>query len=148
MSILATNKHANFDYDILETLQAGLVLTGAEVKSLRKGMVSLKEAVITIKNSELYLTNAHISPYPQASKFNPPDPTRARKLLLKKNEIARLIGLKSTQGLTIIPLKVYTKNHLIKLEIGVGRGRKKFDKRAVIKKREIDRELRRGGAGL
>lgn len=149
MSTLATNKQAFFDYEILETIQAGLELTGAEVKSLRAGSVSLKEAIITIRNSELFLTNAHISPYPQANTFKVVNPTRSRKLLVKKSEIGRLIGLKSTQGLTIVPLKVYTKNHLIKLEIGVGRGRKKYDKRELIKKRDVDRELRRnGGAGL
>lgn len=143
MPILASNKRANFDYKILETLGAGLVLTGAEVKSIRAGQIHLKDAFITIKDSEMYLTNAHIASYPQAYKNNPIDPTRPRKLLLKKSEISRLIGLKSRQGLTIIPLKVYTKQHLIKLEIGVGQGRKKVDKREMLKKRDIEKEMRK-----
>lgn len=143
MGILATNKRANFDYKILETFHAGLALLGSEVKSVRAGQIHLKDAFITIKNNELFLTNAHIAPYLQANKFNPTEPTRPRKLLLKKSEIARLIGLKSKQGLTVIPLKIYTKHHLIKLEIGVGQGRKKVDKRELIKKRDIEREMRR-----
>jgi SsrA-binding protein len=142
MSILALNKRANFDYDIDRTWEAGLVLTGQEVKSCRSGLVSLKEAYVAAKGGELYLIGVHIGKYPQAGGA-PYEPTRSRKLLLKKAEINQIIGLKTQQGLTIVPIKLYTKGHRIKLELGLGRGRKKADKRELIKKRDIDREIKR-----
>lgn len=143
MPILATNKRAAFDYEILATWEAGLMLTGGEVKAVREGQISLKGAYVTLNQSELWLINAHISPYKKAGPNSSYDPTRRRKLLLKKFEIKRLVGQKQQSGLTIIPLKVYTKNHRIKLEIGLGRGRKKFDKRELIKKRDMAREMKR-----
>lgn len=143
MPILALNKRATFDYEILETFEAGLVLSGAEVKAVRDGQVSLKAAYITLSKGEPWLINAHISPYKKAGKMPGYEPTKTRKLLLKKSEINRLINQKNQGGLTIIPLKLYTKHHRIKLEIGLGRGRKKFDKREVIKKRDINREVKR-----
>ncbi|MBI5022723.1 MAG: SsrA-binding protein SmpB [Candidatus Magasanikbacteria bacterium] len=150
MPNLALNKRATFDYDILETMEAGLVLTGAEVKAVRDGQVSLKAAYITLSKGEPWLINAHISPYKKAGQMKGYEPTQNRKLLLKKSEINRLTGQKDQGGLTIIPLKLYTKHHRIKLQIGLGRGRKKFDKREMIKKRDINREVKRtlGDAGL
>ena len=150
MPNLALNKRASFDYDILETMEAGLVLTGAEVKAVRDGQVSLSAAYITLSKGEPWLINAHISPYKKAGQIKGYEPTQNRKLLLKKSEINRLIGQKDQGGLTIIPLKLYTKHHRIKLQIGLGRGRKKFDKREIIKKRDINREVKRtlGDAGL
>ncbi len=148
MPVLAVNKRANFDYEIQETYEAGLVLLGHEVKSVKTGHVSLKGSYVTLKKNsgkslpEAYLTNAHIPLYKHAAKNLSYEPTRPRKLLLKKKEIAYLIGKKDEQGLTLVPLKIYTKRSFIKLEFGVGKGRKKFDKREVIKKRELDRNLR------
>jgi SsrA-binding protein len=147
MSTLAYNKRANFDYEILDTYEAGLVLFGHEVKSVKTGHVSLKGSYVTIKKSgnklpELMLINAHISLYKKASNIINYEPTRPRKLLLKKNEIKHLIGKKDEQGLTLVPIKLYTKHSKIKLEFGIGRGRKKYDKREVIKKRETDRSIR------
>lgn len=142
MPVLATNKRANFDYEIIQTWEAGLELTGNEVKSIRLGLASLKEAYVIIKNSELFLTGAHIGKYPKSGAMAY-DPTRDRKLLLKKSEIMQIIGLKTQQGLTLIPIKLYTRGQRIKLEIGLGRGRKKADKRELIKKRDLDREIRR-----
>ncbi|MDP2709201.1 MAG: SsrA-binding protein SmpB [bacterium] len=148
MSVLAVNKRANFDYEIQDTYEAGLVLLGHEVKSIKTGHVSLKGSYVTFKKRqgknlpEAYLTNAHIPLYKQAGKLANYEPTRPRKLLLKKKEIAYLIGKKDEQGLTLVPLKIYTKRSFIKLAFGVGKGRKKFDKREVIKKRELDRNMR------
>ena len=142
MPVLATNKRANFDYEVIQTWEAGLELTGNEVKSIRLGLASLKEAYVIIKNSELFLTGAHIGKYPKSGEVAY-DPTRDRKLLLKKAEIMQIVGLKTQQGLTLIPIKLYTSGHRIKLEIGLGRGRKKADKRELIKKRDLDREIRR-----
>ena len=147
MSVLAVNKKAGFDYNILENYEAGLVLTGQEVKSIKAGHVSLKEGYVDVnkdKNGEpaLYLIKAHVSPYKSAGLLPDYNPTRPRKLLLKKREIAHLIGKKQAAGLTLVPLKIYTKHGLIKLEFGLGQGRKKYDKREVIKKREVDRQLR------
>ncbi|OGF23761.1 SsrA-binding protein [Candidatus Falkowbacteria bacterium RIFCSPLOWO2_12_FULL_45_13] len=148
MPVLAVNKRANFDYDIQEIYEAGLVLLGYEVKSIKTGHVSLKGSYVTFKKSrgknlpEAYLTNAHIPLYKFAGDWPGYEPLRARKLLLKKKEIRYLMGKKDEQGLTLIPIKIYTKHSFIKLEFGVGKGRKKYDKREVIKKRELDREVR------
>jgi len=144
MSVLATNKQAYFDYHITETWEAGIELTGDEVKSVKDGQISLKEAYVTVRNNELFLLNSNISPYKKSRDIKGYDPTRSRRLLLKKKEIDRIIGLKTTQGLTIVPVKVYTKHHWIKLEIGLGKGKKKFEKKDLIKKRDIQRELSRG----
>jgi len=147
MPTLAVNKRANYDYDIQGKYEAGLVLLGHEVKSIKTGHISLKGAYVTVKKSkkelpELYLINAHISLYKHAGTVKDYDPTRPRKLLLKKNEIKHLIGKKQEQGLTLVPLKIYTKRSLIKLEFGIGKGKKKIDKREMIKKREVDRKMR------
>jgi len=143
MAILAINKKATFDYSILEKYEAGLMLSGAEVKSIKNGRISLKESFVTIKGAELYLTNANISRYPFAGNLQSYDPTRSRKLLVKKSEIRSLIGKVRTQGLTLIPLRVYTKKRLVKLEFALGRGKKAFDKRSDIAKRETKRKIER-----
>lgn len=148
MAILSINKRASFDYFILEKYEAGLALLGHEVKSIKTGHVSLKESFVTIHGNELYLTNAHIPPYTHAGKIDNYNPTRPRKLLLKKSEIKYLIGKSRTQGLTLVPISMYTKKQLIKLEFGLGKGKKEYDKRDKIRKRDdfrrAERELERG----
>jgi SsrA-binding protein len=143
MSDLAYNKRANFDYEILEKYEAGLMLLGHEVKSIKTGHISLKESFVTIHSSELYLANAHIPPYKHAGKLDNYNPTRPRKLLVKKPEIKRLIGKVRVQNLTLVPIRIYTKRRYLKLEFGLGKGKKEYDKRSNIKKREDDRSMRR-----
>src|SRR3990167_5273880 len=139
MSTYATNPKAHFDYQILETFEAGLKLTGQEVKSIKNGKVSLKGAYVKILNGEAWLLGAIVSPY-QANNVPPDyDQQRNRKLLLKKSELAYLQSKSQEQGLTLVPLKIYSKKNLIKLEIGLARGKKKYDKREAIKKKEFER---------
>lgn len=142
MSNIAKNKKAYFDYEILETYEAGIVLYGFEVKSVKLGHISLKGAYVSIKDNEAYLLNAHISPYQPKNMPRDYDPTRSRKLLLKRSQINTLIGKSKSQGLTILPTSVYTKKGKIKIEIGIGRGKKKHEKRELIKKRDAEREVR------
>ncbi|MEA3398579.1 MAG: SsrA-binding protein SmpB [Patescibacteria group bacterium] len=148
MPVLAYNKRANYDYEIAGKYEAGLVLFGHEVKSIKTGHISLKGAFVTLKKNigkplpELYLTNAHIPKYKMAGIIKNHAPDRPRKLLLHKQQITHLIGKKQEQGLTLVPIKIYTKRGLIKLEFGIGRGKKKIDKREIIKKREVDRKIR------
>ena len=148
MPVLAVNKRANFDYEIQDTYEAGIVLFGHEVKSVKTGHISLKGSFVTLKSTsggklpEAYLTNAHIPLYKHAGKVTNYDPDRPRKLLLKKKEIERLVGKKQEQGLTLVPLKIYTKRSFIKLGFGIGKGKRKIDKRETIKKREMDRSIR------
>lgn len=142
MKILASNKKAHFDYEILEKLETGIILAGQEVKSVKSGHVSLAGAHVTVTNGELNLIGCHINPYKYA-RTEGYDPVRTRKLLVKKSELARLIGKKQEQGLTIVPLSVYVKRGFIKLEIAVARGKKKHDKRETIKKRGHLREMAR-----
>lgn len=146
MPRLAQNKKANFDYELLERYEAGLVLLGHEVKAVRAGQVSLKGSFISLRTkggkTELYLVGCQISPYKQAGPLPEYNQTRERKLLLKGEEISRLLGRKQTEGLTLIPLQIYTKHSFLKLEFAVARGKKKYDKREAIKKREVDRNLR------
>lgn len=143
MSTLSINKRANFDYEILERYEAGLVLAGYEVKSIKTGHISLKEAFVIIHGEELYLTNAHIPPYQHAGKIENYDPTRPRKLLLKRSEIKHLIGRARTLGLTLVPIRIYTKRRYLKLEFGLGKGKKEYDKREKIKKRDDMRRAER-----
>lgn len=143
MTTLAYNKRANFDYQLSDKYEAGLVLSGQEVKSVKMGHISLKESFVTVKGGELYLTNAHITPYKHAGDIENYDPTSPRKLLLKKSEIRHLTGKVRTQGLTLVPIRVYTKKRYIKLEFGVGKGKKKFDKREDIAKKEDERRMKR-----
>jgi len=147
MATIAYNKRARFDYNLEETYQAGLVLLGHEVKSVKTGHLNLKGAYVTLRRGrtslpELYLINSHIPLYKKASNIKDYNPTRPRKLLLQKKEIKSLIGKKQEQGLTLVPVKIYTKRSLIKLEFALGRGKKKIDKRELIKKRETDRQIR------
>lgn len=147
MGSLAYNRRARFDYEISNTYEAGLVLLGHEVKSIKTGHVSLKGSFITVKRGdkelpELYLINAHIPQYKKATTVTGYDPYRSRKLLLKKSEIKYLMGKKQVEGLTLVPIKMYTKHNLIKIQFGIGRGKKKFDKREDIKKRDADRKIR------
>lgn len=140
---LAINKRASFDYELLDKYEAGLVLTGQEVKSAKLGHTSLSGSFVTIHNGEAHLTNCHISPYKFAGKLPDYNPTRSRKLLLHKNEIASLIGVIQQKGLTLVPIKLYNKENRVKLEFAIARGKKKIDKRETIKKREVQREIER-----
>lgn len=141
MKILVSNKKANFEYFIKETFETGIVLSGDEVKSAREGHFSLNESYVSVKNGEVYLKNANIKNYDKS--FSKTDEIRERKLLLHKKEIAKLEKSTAEQGLTIIPLKVYLKNKLIKMEIAIAQGKKLYDKRETIKNREQERSLRR-----
>ena len=143
MTTLAINKKAEFNYEFLEKYEAGLVLYGYEVKSIKTGHISLKGSFVTIKNNELYLTNTLIPLYKHASNIRNYNPTRSRKLLLKKKEIQTLIGKKTQTGLTMVPIRVYTKKNLIKLEFALARGKTKHDKRNSIKKREAKLKINR-----
>lgn len=141
MAILVTNKRAHFDYAIGDTYEAGIVLCGSEVKSLKSKEGSLKESFVTLKDQELYLTNAYISPYKFSGDLKNYEPTRPRKLLLKRSEIKILIGKMKSEGLTLVPIKLYTRRKLVKLEFGIGRGKKKFDKRQDISKKDAKRKI-------
>lgn len=143
MSTLAVNKRAHFDYDISDKFEAGLVLSGQEVKSIKTGHISLKGSFVTIRGNELFLTNANIPFYKHAGEMKNYDPTQPRKLLLRKSEIKSLIGKARVHGLTLVPLRVYTKKRLVKLEFGVGKGKKEYDKRETIGKREAKRKIER-----
>jgi len=146
MPTLAINKKASFDYELLEKYEAGLVLFGHETKSVRAGQASLKGSYISprTKNgkTELFLIGCQISLYKQAGLLPDYDQRRERKLLLNKTEIARLLGKKQEEGLTLVPLKIYTNHSFLKLEFAVARGKKKYDKRESIKKRDVERNLR------
>jgi len=146
MPILAVNKKARFDYELLDKYEAGLVLFGQEVKAIKSGQVSLKGSYIIPRTengkTELFLINAQVPSYKPAGPLPEYDPRRERKLLLNKWEISKLIGRKQEQGLTLVPLKIYTNHSFLKLEFAVAKGKKKYDKRETIKKRDIDKRLR------
>ncbi len=142
IKLVANNKKAYYDYFVEETYEAGMVLHGTEVKSLRMGQCSIKESFISIDKGEVYVRNMHISPYEKGNIFNR-DPLRLKKLLLNKSEIRKLIGISSQPGYTLIPLKVYLKGNYVKMEIGVCRGKKLYDKRDSIAKKDQRRELER-----
>ena len=139
---LAQNKKARHDYQILETIEAGLVLTGTEIKSVRERRINLKDGFAQIHNGEAWLMNVHISEYTQGNRFNH-DPLRVRKLLLHKKEIQKLTGQTSEKGITIVPLKVYLKHGFAKVLLGIAKGKHDYDKRETIKKRDQEREIRR-----
>jgi len=139
---VARNKRASHDYHILETWEAGLVLTGSEVKSLRNGRANIGDAYAILRDGEVYLINLHISPYEQASYFNH-EPTRTRKLLLHKKEIRKMIGAVERQGLTLIPLELYFKKGKAKVALALGKGKKLHDKRADLRKKDDEREMAR-----
>jgi SsrA-binding protein len=142
MRDLATNKKAFFDYEIIESFEAGIVLLGTEVKSVKEGKINLKDSYVKIMNGEVFLINCHISEYKYGNITNH-DPTRSRKLLLKKTQIGKLAGKTKEKGFALIPLKVYKKNNLIKIEIALAKGKKNYDKRETLKRKDIDREIRR-----
>ena len=139
---IAKNRRARHDYSIIDTFEAGLVLTGSEVKSLRDGKANLSDAYGIVRNGEIFIINLHISVYERAS-YNNHEPTRTRKLLLHKREIGRLIGAIERQGLTLIPLELYFKRGIAKVAIALGKGKKQHDKREDAKARDADREIAR-----
>ncbi len=139
---VATNRKAYHDYAVEETHEVGIVLTGTEIKSVRAGSVNLKDAYAQVKNGEMWLFNVHISPYEPASRENV-DPERTRKLLLHRQEINRLMGKVQEKGLTIIPLRMYLKKNRAKIELALVRGKRQYDKRESIAKRDSDREIQR-----
>lgn len=139
---ITVNRRARHDFIIEETVEAGMVLVGSEVKALREGKANLKDGYGQIERGELWLSNAHISPYDPASQFGH-EPTRKRKLLLHRHEIARLHGKVKERGFTLIPLRLYFKNGRAKVELALARGKKRYDKRAAIREREVRRELDR-----
>ena len=145
MRLIAKNKFAYFNYRIAEKWQAGIILTGPEVKSAKYGQLNLKNSYCAFdSNGELWIKDMHISPYlPAKREQQGYQPTRPRKLLLNKRESQSLIGKLEQKGFSLVPLQAYTQNKFIKLEIGLGRGKKKFDKKEAIKKREVEREIRR-----
>ena len=140
---IAVNKKARHDYFIIEQIEAGLVLEGWEVKSLRSKSIQLKESYVLIKDMQAWLLGAHVSPLPTASTHRSIDPTRTRKLLLHKNELAKLTGAVERKGFTIVPLYMYWKKGKAKIEIGIGKGKQKQDKRASIKERDWQRDKQR-----
>jgi SsrA-binding protein len=141
IKIVCQNKKAFHDYFIEEKFEAGIVLVGTEVKSLRQGRANLKDSYARIMGGELYLLNTHISPYPQADRFTRPDPERTRKLLVHKQELRKLFGKTKEKGYTLIPTKIYFKNGKAKVEIGFAKGKKLYDKREAIKKKTMEREM-------
>lgn len=147
MRTLAENKKAYFTYQILEKFEAGISLIGQEVKSIKSGRINLAGSHIVLRNEGVYLVGVTVPPYQPKNAPADYNPERSRKLLLKKTEIKYLIGKVKEKGLTLVPLKVYTKRGKIKIEFGIAKGRKKSDKREVIKKRETEREIRRALRG-
>src|SRR5512145_1261213 len=145
--IVATNRRARHDYEILETVEAGLVLRGTEVKSLRAGHITFKDSYATIRNNEAWLVGCHISPYSHGTDANHP-PERDRKLLLHAREIARLNGKLAERGLTMVPLRLYFRKGRAKLEIGLARGKKMHDKRSSLREREVRREMDRAARAV
>jgi SsrA-binding protein len=139
---VAVNRRARHEYAVEETLEAGIALTGTEIKSIRAGRVNLAEAYARIEKGEAWLIGAHIAPYEQGNRNNH-EPTRTRKLLLHRDQIADLVGRTQAKGFTLVPLKLYIRNGMAKLEIGIGRGKKAYDKRRTIAERDARRELER-----
>ncbi len=140
---LITNKKAHFNYEIGEKYTAGIELFGYEVKSVRKGQGSLDGSYVTVRGGEAFLINAFIPPFQEKNAPKDYDPNRTRKLLLTKKEILELGNIEKTKGLTIVPISVYNKGRVLKVELGVGKGKKKFDKRETLKKQDSERDLRR-----
>lgn len=142
IKIISDNKKAWFNFEIIEKFEAGLVLTGSEVKSIREGAINLKDSYVSFRNGEAFLQNAHISEY-KASSYNNHEPERLRKLLLHRDEINKIMGRVQEKSLSCVPLKLYFKGGRIKVEIGLGRGKKQHDKRQSIKDKDSARELAR-----
>ena len=139
--LISKNRRARYDYEILESFEAGIVLTGTEIKSIRDGRVNIAQSYAKPSNGEIWLTNAHIAAY-EAGNINNHDPVRERKLLLHKNQIRRLIQQVSTSGLTLVPLRLYIRNHVAKIQLGLGKGRKRYDKRKAMIDSERSKEAR------
>ncbi|ATP41707.1 SsrA-binding protein [Solibacillus sp. R5-41] len=140
--VIAQNKKANHDYFIEETIEAGMVLTGTEIKSVRASKVQLKDSYVRLRNGEAWIINMHVSPFDQGNRFNH-DPLRERKLLLHKKQIGQLVGAVKRDGYTIVPLKMYIKDGYAKLLIGTGKGKKDYDKRNDMRKKEAKRDMER-----
>ena len=140
--IISKNPTAYHNYSISDKLEAGIVLSGTEIKSIRTGKVNLKDSYVNIKNGEVYIYGMHISPYEQGNIFNK-DPIRTRKLLLTKREINKLTGLVSQKGMALIPIQLYFKGSFVKIEIGIGKGKKLYDKRQDLAKKEAERRIQR-----
>ena len=140
--VIVTNRKALHDYFILERFETGIVLRGTEVKALREGKANLQDGYAMVRNGELWLMGMHVNPFEKGN-INNHDPKRDRKLLMHRREIQKLVGKLSEKGLTLVPLKVYFKNNIVKIELGLGRGKKEYDKREAIAKREVERQLRR-----
>ena len=142
MEIVSTNKKARFNYEIIEKIEAGISLKGTEVKSVRNKNVSIGESYAQIKNNEVFLHNLHISPYEQGNRENH-DPIRVRKLLLHKHQIKKLNGMLSQKGLTLIPLRIYFKKNRAKVEVGLAKGKKRYDKREILRRKDMERDMKR-----
>lgn len=142
IKVVSTNKKARFEFFILETYEAGLVLKGTEIKSIRSGQISLQEAYVRTNGAEIWLVGAHVAPYEHASAFQH-DPKRDRKLLMHKKEIRKLFDEVRIKGMTLVPMRVYLKAGRAKLEIGLAKGKKQYDKRDSIKERDVERETSR-----
>ncbi|GCF93387.1 SsrA-binding protein [Enterococcus florum] len=140
--LIAQNKKARHDYTIIDTMEAGIVLQGTEIKSIRNGRINLKDGFARVRNGEVFLHNVHISPYEQGNIFNH-DPVRTRKLLLHKKQISKLIGETKNTGITLVPLKVYLKNGYAKALIGLAKGKHQYDKREDLKRKDVDRQISR-----
>lgn len=139
---LCTNRKARYDYHVEETYEAGIALLGSEVKSIREGRANLRDSYAAFRGGELFLYNCHVSPYAQASRFNA-DPLRPRKLLMRREEIQRLVGKVEEKGLTLVPLSLYLRGRLVKVGLALARGKKQYDRREDIKRREAEREMAR-----
>ena len=140
--LLADNRKAHHDYHILHTYEAGIVLLGTEVKSIREGRVNLRDSFARVEGAEVFIYNIHVSPYSHRG-YADHEPTRRRKLLLHKGEIRRLIGKTVERGMTLVPVRMYLKNGRVKVVVGVAKGKKTYDKRETIRRREAERETRR-----
>jgi SsrA-binding protein len=143
VKVIAVNRRATHDYHIDDRVEAGLVLTGTEIKSIREGRINLREGYARINNGEAWLSNVHIAPYEHGNRYNH-EPLRERKLLLHKRELSELVGRVRQRGYTLIPMQVYLKHGKAKVELGLARGKREYDKRHSIAKREADREIERG----
>ncbi len=146
IKLIAKNPTAYHNYDITDTLEAGIVLSGTEIKSIRAGKVNLKDTYAILKNGEVFAVGMHISPYEHGNIFNK-DPLRDRKLLLNKREINKLFGLIKQKGYSLVPIKLYFKGSFVKLELGIGKGKKLYDKRQDIAKKDAERQIARNMKG-
>jgi len=142
VKVMAKNRRARHDYFIEDSIEAGIVLKGTEVKSIRQGRCNIKDSHALVENGEVFLYNMHISPYEQGNRYNE-DPTRKRKLLLNKREINKLIGYTAQKGYTLVPITVYIKKGLVKVELAIAKGKKLYDKRESIAKKEVERKIQR-----